>query len=266
MKSLAKLLLTTDSAAAWTATGHNPSSFVPRPVTRCGAVAPTMKALPEGMMIDLEDPAVKAEWDLWAGKSMADFDEYLAQLSITPPKQYGEWELRQMVVACEMDRKAVPEKKEKYSSESARLFAENTAYRELVNKYNKGTSVNELNFVREYVNGKESQERILKGIPPNSPWRLRMIVEVEKALAYKEVLKTGKLKYSGWPNHFDLEGLKKVFSEYGTIEEMTIGPMELDAAVEGLVVFSKPEEAQAIIDEWDNVDFQGTFSRFEPIL
>jgi hypothetical protein len=171
----------------------------------------------------------------------------------------SQFELKSMLVEMRM-RKAgkvgqkanTPAKPASYANDFERALYEKPAFKELYDRYRQMSNTNAMNLATEHLmNPRQAKERY-----GGTAKYDEVIREIEQAMNAKveQVVRSGKLLFSGFPSNMGEAAVKMTLEGFGTLVDFSCEESDDGMSLTGRVEFEDAETAKAAIDKYDGVD------------
>lgn len=237
------------------------TGFVLQPSPQCGpragfnmrrAVAPTAA-------LDMNNKDVAEEYAAVMAFDTEQIEDELAAGGIVAPPTMNDFELRSMLVEYRMmksgkggAKKAPAPKPTSFSNEFERTLYEKPAFKALYDRFQNERLQNEINLCIEYMNDRKRAKERYGGTAKYD----ETVAAIEEALAAKveQVVKSGKLLFSGFPSNMGETAVRMTLEGFGSLKDFTCEESDDGMSLTGRAEFEKTESAKAAIDKYDGVD------------
>lgn len=160
-------------------------------------------------------------------------------------------EMRLMQMGKGKSKKAA-EKPTSFGSEFERALYEKPAFKALYTRFQDARLQNEINLCIEHLNDPRRAKERYGGTAKYQ----ETIEAIEEALNAKveQVVKSGKLMFSGFPANMGEANIKITLEGFGTVTDFSCEESDDGMTLTGRVEYSTPDEAKAAIDKYDGMD------------
>jgi len=234
------------------------SSFVLQ--TPCGPRArPEIhRAIAPTLALDMNDPDVAEEYAAVMSFDTEQIEDELAAGGIVAPPTMNDFELRTMLVEYRMMKSGkgtttkAPPKPTSFGSEFERALYEKPAFKALYERNKNALMQNECNLCIEYLNTPRQAKERYGGTAKYD----ETVAEIEAALSAKveQVVKSGKLLFSGFPSNMGETAVKMTLEGFGTLKDFTCEESDDGMSLTGRAEYEETDAAKAAIDKYDGVD------------
>jgi len=208
--------------------------------------------------LDMNDPDVAEEYASVMTFDLDQIEEELAGAGIVAPPTMNDFELRSMLVEMRMLKKGKTSTKKpapkptSFANKFEQALYEKPAFKALYEDFKNARLQNEINLCIEYVNDAKQAKMRYGGTPKYD----ETVAKIEEALAAKveQVVKSGRLFFSGFPSNMGEAGVKMTLEGFGTLKDFTCEESDDGMSLEGRVEYEETTAAKAAIDKYDGVD------------
>ena len=220
-------------------------------------VVTVRRAITPTAALDMNDPDVAAEFAEVMNFDIEQIEEELAASGIVAPPTMNDFELKSMLVEFRMMKsgKAAPKKASKptsFGSDFERALFEKPAFKALYEEFKAARLQNEINLCIEYLNNPRRAKERYGGTAKYDD----TVARIEEALAAKveQVVKSGRLLFSGFPANMGEPGVKMTLEGFGPLKDFSCEQSDDGMTLTGRAEFEDAATAKAAIDKYDGVD------------
>ena len=211
------------------------------------------------MALDFNDPDVAGEFEAVSKMDTNEIEEELNGNGIPAPPMMNDFDLRSMLVELRMmksgkgTKAAAPAPKPtSFGSKFEQALYEKPAFKALYDDYQKQRMQNEINLCIEHLNDpKRSKDRY-----GGTDRYQETVDKIEEALNAKveQVVRSGKLFFSGFPSNMGEAGVRGALGGFGGIVDLSCEESDDGMTLNGRIEFEEAEQAKAAIDKYDGMD------------
>ena len=161
-------------------------------------------------------------------------------------------EMRMLKAGKGAGQKKPASKPTSYGSDFEKALYERPAFKALYERFKNARLQNEINLCIEYLNDPRRAKERYGGTAKYD----ETVKEIEEALAAKveQVVKSGRLFFSGFPSNMGESGVKMTLETFGGLKDFTCEESEDGMSLTGRAEFETTEAAKAAIEKYDGVD------------